>query len=243
MRPVLILQFSPHDPPGHLESFLTARALPYRMRRIDAGDPVPADAAQASGLVLLGSTDSARDEAHLPWLPSTLSLVRAADADRVPVLGHCLGAQLIARAFGAEVIAAPTQESGWQVLAVADAPAAQQWLGQPAGSQIEAFSWHTEMSTVPEGAVQVLAGRYCDNQGFVLRDLHLALQPHLEITAPTVQEWAHRNRAQVEQLVAAGDSPGVQPIEAMLRGIEPRLRAAHALADRLYDRWVQGLRR
>ena len=242
MRPIVLLQFSPHDPPGHFESFCAARSLPLRVHRVDAGDPVPADCADLSGLVLLGSTASANDDAHLPWLAPVLSLVRAADADRVPVLGHCLGAQLIARALGARVFAAPARESGWQTLAVDECPQATEWTGLAAGTRVDAFEWHDEMSSLPAGAQRILTGRFCDNQGFVVRGLHLALQPHLEITEPTIREWAQRNRADVEQRVAAGDAPGVQPIEPMLRDLAARTRAAHALADRLYGRWVQGLR-
>lgn len=242
MRPIVLLQFSPHDPPGHLESFLAARALPFRVHRVDAGDPVPADPTELSGLVLLGSTKSANDDARLPWLPAVLSLIRAADADRVPVLGHCLGAQLIGRAFGAPVFAAPSRESGWQTLTVDAGPAAREWTGLPAGARIDAFAWHDEMSSLPDGAVRLLTGRFCDNQAFVVRDLHLALQPHLEITAPTIEEWARRNHAEIERIVAGGDAPGVQPIEPMTRDLQERTRAAHAVAERLYDRWVRGLR-
>lgn len=243
MKPVTILQFSPHDPPGHLESFFASRGLPFTLRRIDTGDAAPPDADAMSGLVLMGGTVSANDDAHLPWLRAALQLIRVADASGVPVLGQCLGAQLIARAFDGAVFPMPTRETGWHVLQADESRLAQEWTGLQPGERAEVFEWHDEMSAVPPGGTRLLTGRFCDNQAFVVRERHLALQPHLEITVPTIREWAHRNREEVERAVASGDSPGVQPIDAMLDDVDNRARAAHALADRLYDRWAQGLRR
>lgn len=243
MNPIIILQFSPHDPPGHLESFLAARELPFRVHRVDAGDPVPADASTMSGLVLLGSTGSANDEVGLPWVPQVLRLIRAADADAVPVLGHCLGLQLIARAFGARVFTGSTREAGWQTLVVDAGPEALKWTGRPAGTRVDAFAWHSEVASLPVDAVRLLSGHSCDNHGFVLRSLHLALQSHLEITPDTVREWAERNRADIERALDAGRTPGIEPIEEMVTDLDVRTREAHALANRLYDRWTRGLKR
>ena len=70
----------------------------------------------------------------------------------------------------------------------------------------------------------------------------MALQPHPEITAPTVREWAERKRAFVQRALDEGKAPGVESIEKMLADVDARTRDAHALADRLYDRLTHGFR-
>jgi GMP synthase (glutamine-hydrolysing) len=100
--PILVIEHDVNDIPGVLGHILTRHGLRMRTTRLHAGDRLPTDLDDVHGIVSLGGPQSATDDA-LPWLASELELMRSADASGVPVLGVCLGAQLLARALGGAV--------------------------------------------------------------------------------------------------------------------------------------------
>ncbi len=140
----------------------------------------------------------------LPWIAAELALIRDAVERGVPVLGHCLGGQLLARALGATVGPNPVKEIGWGEVEVVDPDAAAAWL--PGLSTFPAFHWHGETFTLPDGARPLLASAHCARQGFVLGP-HLGLQCHVEMTSAMIEEWC---RLGADELAAAAASPGVQ---------------------------------
>src|SRR3989338_10047944 len=101
MKPIAIFRHISNEGPGYLAEFLDERQIPWELIAIDAGDAVPHSAEAYSGLVFMGGPMSVNDA--LPWIPPVLALIRDAVAGDVPVLGHCLGGQLISRALGATV--------------------------------------------------------------------------------------------------------------------------------------------
>ncbi len=170
----------------------------------------------------------------LPWIAPALELVRQAVAQNVPVIGHCLGGQLMSKALGGVVTKNPVKELGWGLVEAADgAPA--DWLGDI--DRFEAFHWHGETFSIPPGARRLLRSRHCDNQAFVLGP-HLGMQCHVEMTEAMIRLW---NRAWADEKAAPG--PSVQRPEEMYERIEERLAAMRLAADRLYSRWLAGLKR
>src|SRR5215468_10544749 len=111
MRPVAIFHFSPTEGPGRFAERLDAHELPRRLIALDAAEDVPAEPTAFSGIALMGGPMSANDP--LPWNAPLTELLRSAVATDVPVLGHCLGGQLLARALGATVTRAARPEIGW----------------------------------------------------------------------------------------------------------------------------------
>jgi GMP synthase-like glutamine amidotransferase len=233
MKPVLIFRHVDCEGPGYLQSFLNARRIPTRLIRIDAGEAVPDDSALAAGLVFMGGPMSVNDD--LAWIHAELSLIRAALEQGIPVLGHCLGGQLIARALDAEVGPNPVREIGWHPVWQTDRPEAVEWFGEME-EPLEAFHWHGETFTMPAGAAPLLSSRFCPNQAFAL-DRVLAMQCHIEMTAAMVREWASRY---VDQLQSPSGS--VQTEVEMLADLQGRVRRLNALADRVYTRWIENLR-
>jgi hypothetical protein len=120
VQPIAIFRHAPAEGPGHFSEFLEGGNLPWRLIAIDAGDPLPASPEAFSGLVFMGGPMSVNDD--LPWIPPVLELIRQAVATDIPVLGHCLGGQLIAKALGGEVGPNPVKEIGWGEVAVLDSP-------------------------------------------------------------------------------------------------------------------------
>lgn len=232
MKPVLIFRHTECEGPGYLADFLVRHHRPYRELHIDRGDAVPASPDGAAGLVFMGGPMSVNDD--LPWIEPELALIRRASTAGVPVLGHCLGGQLIARALGAEVSPNPTKEIGWHEVHRVDAPVIP---GLP--RRFQAFHWHGETFSIPEGGVRILASDHCANQAFITKQA-VALQFHIEVTGPMVQEWTRLYASDIQQ-PPTGPVPAIQPPDRLLGDLTGRIAALHRLADLIYHFWIARL--
>ena len=233
MKPVAIFRHSPTEGPGYFATYLHARGLPWQLVKLDEGEGVPAGVGSFSGLVFMGGPMSVNDD--LPWIAPVLDLIRKAVPADVPVLGHCLGGQLMSKALGGSVGRNPVKEIGWGEIEVADNPEAKAWFG-PDLKRFESFHWHGETFTIPPGAVRIMGNRNCENQGFVAGK-NLGMQCHVEMTEDLIESWCKSGSEET----ATAISPAVQTPDQMQRGMEQKLGALRVVADRLYDRWVEGL--
>jgi GMP synthase-like glutamine amidotransferase len=232
MKPVAIFRQAPTEGPGHFAAFLDARGIPWRLIAIDAGDVVPASPDDFSGLVFMGGPMSVNDD--LPWIPPVLSLIREATAKNIPVLGHCLGGQLMAKALGGQVTRNPIKEIGWGRVDCADTAEAHAWLGTT--TAFDAFHWHGETFSIPDGAVRILGNAHCANQAFVMGP-HLAMQCHVEMTASMIEKWCEVGSEEI----AASASPAVQSVEQIHASSARNLPQLHRAAETLYTHWIAGL--
>jgi GMP synthase-like glutamine amidotransferase len=232
MQPVWIFRHVAHEGPGYLAAFLEHRGIPYHVIAVDAGDAVPVSPDGASGLVFMGGPMSVNDP--LTWVPEEMDLIARAHSRDIPVLGHCLGGQLIARALDAEVAPGPGPEIGWFPVERVDGAASEQWLsGLPAS--FEVFHWHGEQFALPDGAEPILTNAHTPCQGFV-HGSALALQCHVEMTPELVRDWAERNAAEIAEPL-----PTVQDAQAMTDGLADRCARLQRVADALYGRWADGV--
>jgi GMP synthase-like glutamine amidotransferase len=233
MKPVLVLQNFSADGPAYLATWLRQRGVPFEVRNTEAGQPYPDDMAAHSALALLGGEWSANDAR--PSLRQAERLVLQAMDRALPVIGHCLGGQLMARALGARVTDAPAAEIGWQTLDVLDTPAAAHWLGAPGPRRV--FQWHYEAFELPAGAERLARSAACANQAFAIGP-HIAMQFHVEVDAEKLGRWVlddgERYRAALEA------HPTVQGPTTMVQQIAEALPPHQALADRIYRRWLAG---
>lgn len=234
MKPVWIFRHVACEGPGYLGEVLKARGIPWSVVEIDAGMAVPELPDQASGLVFMGGPMSANDS--LPHVLDELALIRKACHQGVPLLGHCLGGQLISKALGGKVTPNPVTEIGWfPVTRVALTPATA-WLAAVT-FPVVCFHWHGETFSLPDGASPLFSSQYCVHQGFV-RGNAIGLQCHVEMQADMVPAWLEYYR---EEMPAP--SPSVQSREEMLRDLEQRIASLHVLADIIYDVWITGLQK
>lgn len=230
MKPIAIFRHVAIEGPGYLGEFLSARNIPWQLIAIDAQDPMPGSASAFSGLVFMGGPMSVNDD--LPWIAQSLALIREAVALDIPVLGHCLGGQLMAKALGGVVTRNPVKEIGWWPVLVADNDSARAWFGDVAS--FTAYHWHGETFSLPHGATLVLSSTACRNQGFVMGK-HLALQCHVEMTSEMVHEWCAVGIAEVEQSQA---SPFVQSVGQMSQLSPNLVLASQKIAAQLYTKWL-----
>lgn len=234
MNPVAIFRHTATEGPGYFADFLDEQHIPWQLIRIDAGDAVPSDASTYSGLAFMGGPMSVNDD--LPWIPPSLALIRDAYTKDIPLLGHCLGGQLMAKALGGAVTKNPIKEIGWGAVAVADNDTARHWFGET--GNFDSFHWHGETFSLPTGAVPLLSSAHCANQAYALGDKHLGMQCHVEMTEDMIRAWCDNG---AEEIAASSSSPAVQTAAAMQAQAAEKLPRLRAVARRLYLRWSAGL--
>ena len=235
MKPVAVFRHAPTEGPGYFATFLDDNRIGWRPVLLDVGEPVPPGAAGFSGLAFMGGPMSVNDD--LPWIAPVLALIRAAVAADIPVLGHCLGGQLMAKALGGSVGRNPVKEIGWGTVQVLDSPVARDWFG--AVDTFASFHWHGETFTLPPAAERILESAHCANQAFALGP-NLALQCHVEMTEAMIQSWCEVG---TDEIAAAAASPAVQTPQQMQALSAANLPAMRAVAEQLYGRWARGLKR
>ena len=240
MKPIAIFRASPTEGPGYFATWLERRGIAWQPVRLDAGDAVPRDARKYSGLVFMGGPMSVNDD--LPWIAPALELVRDAVRKDVPLLGHCLGGQLISKALGGVVKANPVKEIGWGEVRVADNEVARHWMGDSGSDEpqrFESFHWHGETFSIPPGGTRVMESALCANQAFALGK-HFAMQCHVEMTRELIESWLASGAGEIAEAAA---SPGVQDPAEIRREMEARVARLNEVASRIYDRWTEGLAR
>ncbi len=212
--PISILQHTTDEGPGLLGEVLRERQLEMRVFRTFHGEPVPTSLEGSSALVVLGGPMGVYETAAHPWLEDELSLIRTALRAHVPVLGICLGSQLLAACLGSTVAPSGDLELGFASVTLSEA-AESDPLFSTLPKTFEPLHWHGDIFTLPRGATPLARSARTEHQAFRLGSAWGALF-HLECTPEQVASMC---RAFPEDLARAGLS-------------EPDLRSAavHALA-------------
>ena len=236
MKPVAIFRHARSEGPAYFATYLERRAIPWKLLPLDQGRSVPRDVRKFSGLAFMGGPMSVND-AGLPWIKPMLELVREAVRKDVPMLGHCLGGQLMSKALGGEVSRSRVKEIGWGEVEVADNGVAREWFGPV--EAFESFHWHGEAFSIPPGGTRILRNQHCANQAFAI-GRHLGMQCHVEMTEELIRSWCNGGADEIED---AKGSPGVQTTAKIEKNLSERVAALHKVADRIYDRWTEGLSR
>ncbi len=233
MKPVLILRFISYEGPGYLSTFLDTLDIAWELVAIDKAEALPETVTDYSGIVLMGGPMSANE--NLPWIPAVLNIIREADETGIPLLGHCLGGQLISKALGAEVTKNPVKEIGWGQVNVSQSSTAKEWFG--AIETFNAFHWHGETFSLPAGATRILSSEHCQNQAYALGK-HLVLQTHVEVLPEMVMSWCEEG---ADELADAIKSPGVQQLSEMQQDLPLHCFFLNKVAKQLYSHWVKNL--
>jgi GMP synthase (glutamine-hydrolysing) len=152
---------------------------------------IPSDAGDYAGLLVFGGPMSANDTDQHPFLAETMSLIRRFAAKDRPVLGVCLGAQIIARTFGGEVYRMPRLESGYYTMDVT-AEGRRDPVFSILGTEVTSFQNHFEAVRNVRDAVPLATGGACPMQAFRIGRATYATQFHPEVTIDIVRDWIRK---------------------------------------------------
>jgi len=233
MKPIRIFRHIECEGPGYFAEVLNHYTIPYELVCIDKGEIPPPQIDDISGLVFMGGSMSVNDD--LPWIEQELILIRKAVDYNLPVLGHCLGGQLISKALKGRISANPVKEIGWLPVKKIAGVLTDEWLGGIT-DETTMFHWHGETFSIPDGATAILKSQHCDHQGFVIGNT-LALQCHIEMTSPMVREWASLYK---NELAQPGDT--IQSNEEMTFDLDEKVKNLQKAANILYERWLKPIR-
>ncbi|GHU06575.1 GMP synthase [Betaproteobacteria bacterium] len=238
MKSIAIFRHTRTEDPGYFATFLDQHSIPWRLIKIDEGEPIPDSVTPFSGICLMGGVVSVNDP--LPWIEQSLRLIREAIAKDVPVIGHCLGAQLMSKALGGQVTKNPVKEIGWGTVRIDPGEGAKRWFASAIDDSelTTVFQWHGETFSIPPGATRLLTSPFCANQMFALGP-HLGMQCHVEMTEAMIRTWSKGWENETRGANPLPDS--VQTPDEILRQTPDRLPALRQLADQLYSVWIANL--
>ncbi len=208
---LIVLRHVPYEGPGLIEDMLEGRGLPYRI--IDVFEEgVPLGAAGFTGVVSMGGPMSVND--GIEEIEKEKVLLLEAMGRDIPVLGVCLGAQVIASALGARVYAGDHPEVGWGQVTLTESGLADPLMAG-VDHVLPVLHWHGETFDLPEGAVNLAYSEKFENQAFRVGSKTYGLQFHLEADEEMVHEWVDMDREEENGIVS-------EP-EAILDGARPNL--------------------
>ncbi|MFM2092680.1 MAG: hypothetical protein RLZZ127_3169 [Planctomycetota bacterium] len=239
MTDLLVLQHVPQEGPARLTARAEARGWRVRVRQLWLGDPVPTAVPAGTILAVLGGpmgVGDLADPAH-PYLAAEVALLRGALAAALPMLGICLGAQLIAHAAGARVapmrdpVGARVREVGWGTVALTAAGRA---FAPDMPDPLPVLHWHGDACEPPPGAEILASTGPCPVQWFRLGRAH-GLQFHGEVEPADVHAWV----AADGPFITAAGGPG--HAQAILAGIDRHQQAVRSAGDRMLDRILDDL--
>jgi GMP synthase-like glutamine amidotransferase len=231
MRPVAILQHQLPENAAYLTTWLERHRVDYVIFNAGADEEFPTSIEPYAALAVMGGGMSAND-ALLSNRQAEILILQAMRLDR-PVIGHCLGGQLMSRALGAAVTASPQPEIGWQPIQYENLDVAREWFGDAPTNTVA--HWHYESFSIPAGAVRVATSDACPNQAWAMGP-HLAMQFHIEITETKMQSWVAEDDAKWAESRSLYET--VQDKISMLAGLPYHLAQHQTTADSIYKKWL-----
>ena len=231
MRPVLILQHQTAEPPGYLATWLDQRGIAFEVFDAGSEQKFPSSMEPYSALAVLGGGMSANDD--LISNRQAEILILQAMLKVKPVIGHCLGGQLMTRALGGSVTRAAVPEIGWQPIVYVDTPTTDQWFGSDPAFVVA--QWHYDTFSVPSGAQLLATSSVCAAQAWAWGP-HLAMQFHIEMDESKVRAWACD--PDPDWAWACENFESAQTGPQILAGIDSYLAQHQRMADQIYTQWL-----
>ena len=188
MSEFLVLQHIGCEDLGTIEPAMSGRGIDNRYVRLFDGEGVPQDIERYSGLIILGGPMNVYEEDKFPFLKDEDVLIKKAISMNCPILGICLGGQLIAKATGAKVKKGAKKEIGWYKLRVTkDGKEDTRFGSLP--EELTVFQWHGDTFDIPQGASHLAGSELFPNQAYRVGENAYGLQFHLEVTENIINNW------------------------------------------------------
>lgn len=229
MKSVWVLQHTASENLGTIENALRGHQIEFKYIETHRGKAVPPEMAEEAGLVVMGGPMGVYEEAAFPFLRDEMRLIESALALERPVLGVCLGSQLMAAVLGAKVTKGPRKELGWYEVTLTESGRSDPLF---AGVQPSfwPFHWHGDVFSLPQGSVGLASSQQTTYQAFRYGKNAYGLLFHLEVTQPQIAEML---TVFGDELREAGGS------SAEIEARSPQhLPALQAIAGNVFSRWA-----
>jgi len=232
MKPIRIFRHIHCSTPGYLCAFLENQGVPFEIACIGEGTQVPDSLDDISGLIFMGGPGDVNSP--VDWMRQEEALIQQAAEYGTPVMGVCLGGQMISKAMGGTVSSDYRLEVGWHKVSSVDGAQTQPWFKYlPAEFQV--FQWHAHDFTLPPGAIPLLTSECTPCQAFSIGNM-LAMQFHLEISANTVRGLTQEFAGDLKE-----PSTCVQQADELCSNLDKRIEQLHQNANLIYSGWLERL--
>lgn len=232
MKPVLILEHQLPENAAYLSTWLKANDISFVVINAERDIEFPSSIEPYSALAIMGGAMSANDPL-LSNRQAEILILQAIYRD-IPVIGHCLGGQLMAKALGGVITTSKQPEIGWQNISYVNNELCKQWFGDAPTDTV--IHWHYESFSVPTGATLLATSNSCENQAFSIGK-HLAMQFHIEINENKVHRWVDDEDEHWVALQKTYNS--VQNKQQILDGIKSNLIKHQLTANSIYSNWLK----
>ncbi|HVZ79184.1 MAG TPA: type 1 glutamine amidotransferase [bacterium] len=215
--------------PGTLWDVLKSKGVQVELLKPFQGEEIPAH--PGDGLIVLGGPMGVYEERRFPWMTKELDAIRRCLDSSIPVLGICLGSQMLAHAAGGQVFRGAQPEVGWfPIDLTSEGHGDPLLLGLP--GTFDAFHWHGDTFTLPKGAVRLAESALYRHQVFKVGGNAYGFQCHLEVTGAMAREWAS---LYAKELTPQG---GPNRPERILEGLEDKARALRVFSEKVFSRFA-----
>lgn len=187
MKKALVIMHVESEGPGSLGEFLQSYGFRLQTVKLYKEEKLPRNVQKFDAIVSMGGHMSVHDEKLYPFLKDEKEFLRRAVDKNIPILGICLGAQMIAHACGASIEKSSENEVGWKEVFVTN-EGRRDILFQGLPDTLQVFQWHEDTFDMPHGGTLLAIGKECPHQAFRYRNAY-GLQFHIEVTQYILTEW------------------------------------------------------
>ena len=222
------LQHVPFEGPGSISRWTDNHGFPLTSTKLYANETLPSSD-EIDLLIIIGGPMNIYEEDRYPWLSGEKRFIQSVIERGSPVIGICLGAQLVAHVLGADIYPNPHKEIGWFQIHKTPAAAASE-LSSVFPESVDAFHWHGDTYDLPPDTIHLVRSEACENQGFIYDDRVVGIQFHLETTVENAENLMVHCK---DEMV---DGPHIQtPEEILSFGAEDRFNKINKIMNRLLD--------
>jgi GMP synthase (glutamine-hydrolysing) len=229
MAKIWVLQHHPVENLGGIADALEEAALAWQYVRVFEGAPIPESMKGAGGLIVMGGPEAVYQLDRYPYLRDEIRLIERALKENKPILGVCLGAQLLAATLGATVRRGQSREIGWYPVRLADA-ASEDRLMRGLPPVFVAAHWHSDVFDLPNGAVALASSAKTPIQAFRFGDNAYGLLFHTEITQERLARLVAEFGEDLKRVGIDGDG--------FVANASDHLPALSKIGNTIFSRWA-----
>jgi len=229
---VTILQHIQCETPGIISDCLQAANIDMRFVRTFEENPIPLTLDAQAGLIIMGGPMSVYDQSQFPFLRAEQRLIENALKDDKPVLGVCLGSQLLAATLGADVKSGTQKEIGWHPVTLTESAATDSlWKELP--DRFMAYHWHGDVFDLPQDAVSLASSEMTPCQAFRYGVQAYGFLFHMEVTAKIIKNMVAEFQDELEeQRIPAG---------SIIKKSRDYLSELQTIGGKVFGRWLKSL--